>query len=229
MPMMSGAIPSKERKGIARSTADQLYFQLKEFEEFRNPSFNTLYVQTPKPPIFTENKLVAGFVSLVRETWDLVQPVMRLGVPNNSLRDKLPYFREDYSPLPNTVRPRVQKLLKANIQYAEQQAALSAQAAEEWRQMKKARKEAKKSNKPLPVPQQLALLEQTFDRHHHGHGHHGHHGHGHGHGHGHHDPNHVHISPPVFYTHDIPAHIMVPALNLAAYWYLCGLSSIFKQ
>lgn len=35
----------------------------------------------------------AGFVSLVRETWDLVQPVMRLGVPNNSLRDKLPYFR----------------------------------------------------------------------------------------------------------------------------------------
>lgn len=98
--------------------------------------------------------------------------------------------------------------------------------------MQKARREARKDTappshtKPLPVPRQLTLLEQTFGRH----GEHAHaHEHSHAHGHGHVDDGHVHIPQPRFYTHEIPAHWVVPALNLGAYWYLCGLGGLFKQ
>jgi hypothetical protein len=104
-----------------------LCLQLKEFEEFRQPSFNVLYVQTPRPTIVSSNPLLSGFWTAFKDTAELLAPVLRFGIPQTSLRDKLPHFRDDYSPLPNNVRPRVQKLLKANVQFAQQQAALSVQ------------------------------------------------------------------------------------------------------
>lgn len=40
-----------------------------------------------------------------------------------------------------------------------------------------------------------------------------------------HRPHPVHISQPTFLTHEMPI-FMVPALNLAAYWYLCGMGGL---
>jgi hypothetical protein len=98
--------------------------QLKEFEEFRSPSFNVLYVQTPRPS-FKSSPLLADLSEILGEAGEMLGGIFRLGIPQNSLRDKLPFFREDHSPLPNTVRPRVQKVLRSNIQYAESLAAAS--------------------------------------------------------------------------------------------------------
>ncbi|GFH29017.1 hypothetical protein V8C86DRAFT_2574566 [Haematococcus lacustris] len=202
LPLERSAVPPPARGGITRTSAEQLYFQLKEFEDFRQPSFNVLYVQTPRPG-FSQNPLFQALATVISDTGELLQPLMRLGIPRSSLKDKLPYFREDYSPLPNTVRPRVQKVLRLNIQFAEQMAAATQQVADEWTRLKKARKEAKRAgNKPLPVPQQLAALEAAFE------------------GGGH--PQHsLHIPHARFYTHEMPTW-MVPALNLLAYAYLCG-------
>lgn len=39
----------------------------------------------------------------------------------------------------------------------------------------------------------------------------------------------AHIPGPKFYTHEMPTW-MVPALNLAAYWYLCDMANmLFKD
>jgi hypothetical protein len=76
-------------------------------------------VQTPKPAL-ASTPLMAELGSLLAETGEMLEPLARLGIPRNSLKDKLPHFREDHSALPNTVRPRVQKVLRANIQYAEE-------------------------------------------------------------------------------------------------------------
>jgi len=199
-------VPPPTKKGV-RTTAEQLYFQLKEFEEFRVPSFNTLYVQIPRP--FSNNTFLAALGSTWEEAHEMIKPVLRLGIPENSIKNKLPHFREDYSPLQNTVRPRVQNLLKANVQFAERQAALSAEAAAEWRREKSARKDAKRAgSKPLPVPKQLQQLAQMFDEDPHGHHHH-HHSHHHG----------LHIPQPTFYTSEMPLWV-VPALNVGAYVFL---------
>jgi hypothetical protein len=95
------------------------------------------------------------------------------------------------------------------------------QAAEEWGQLKQQRKDARRAagTTPKALAKQLEVLRETWDS-----------TGGHGHGHGHH----LQIPQPHFYTHEMPAWV-VPALNLAAYWYLCGLGGLglgldlFKQ
>lgn len=48
-------------------TAEQLYFQLKEFEDFRQPGFNVLYVQIPRPE-WARNPLAEAFSAVISET-----------------------------------------------------------------------------------------------------------------------------------------------------------------
>lgn len=74
--------------------------------------------------------------------------------------------------------------------------------------LKKERRDLRRSgSKLLPVPQQLEQLDAMF-------------------GSGSHDEHHhTHIPQPKFYTHEMPTW-MVPALNLAAYYVLCGLNGL---
>jgi hypothetical protein len=105
------------------------------------------------------------------------------------------------------LRPRVQKLLKSNIEYAERQEAI----AEEWAALKKAYEQQaqanKSGNKPPPIPLDQMHLQLAAKEHH---------------------EHRVHIPPAKFYTHELPVSI-VPLANLAAYWYLCGIGNIFSD
>jgi len=146
----------------------------------------------------------------VRETGDLLRPIVRLGIPESSIKDKLPYARPDNSPLPNSLRPRVgfaclwpqdikgcrakhstacgflliaaivsvfmctttilqqvQKLLKSNVEHAEQQEALTnewayLQRAHEETYQKELEKAGRRGNqnvKTPPIPVDLLRLQ----------------------------------------------------------------------
>ncbi|KAF5835315.1 hypothetical protein DUNSADRAFT_7595 [Dunaliella salina] len=206
LPLPHNALPGKSRhslkpSGGASSAQDTLYFQLREFEEFRNPSFNVLFVQTPRPAPITQP--LQALSQMLHETGEMLRPVTRLGIPESSIYNKLPYARPDMEPLPNSLRPRVQKLLKSNIEHAEKQEAIAA----EWEYLKRAHEEAYEQelakggrpSKPPPVPLDLLRLQKAAKEHEHP----------------------PHVPEPKFYTHEIPVTI-VPILNLAAYWFLCG-------
>lgn len=103
---------------------------------------------------------------MLHETGELLRPIVRLGIPESSIADKLPYARPDASPLPNSLRPRVQKLLQSNIEHAERQEAIAAEWAalkrvhEEdfMRQQEKAGKGGQLA-KPPPVPLDMLALQ----------------------------------------------------------------------
>lgn len=54
--------------------------------------FNVLYVQTPRPA-FMDTPLASVLVDTLKETVELVKPVMRFGFPETSLKTKCPYWR----------------------------------------------------------------------------------------------------------------------------------------
>ena len=61
-------------------------------EEVLPPSFNVLYVRTPRIEAL-ESPEWGGVASLVRETKDLFKPIMRFGLPETSLFTKCPYYK----------------------------------------------------------------------------------------------------------------------------------------
>lgn len=60
--------------------------------QMRPPSFNVLYVQTPRVGL-----LATPQFQLLAQTWqetvELVRPLFRFGFPETSLRTKCPYYK----------------------------------------------------------------------------------------------------------------------------------------
>ncbi|GAX74463.1 hypothetical protein CEUSTIGMA_g1912.t1 [Chlamydomonas eustigma] len=94
-----------------RESADDMSTWYKEFEEWTNPSFNVLMVQAPRPA-FLESDLLNALRATVRETGELLKPLLRFGVPETSVRDKCPYWRDDNSVVPTTPSVRLQRAFK---------------------------------------------------------------------------------------------------------------------
>ena len=68
---------------------DDYIHALKEAEK---PAFNVLYVESQQPEIL-KVPLVKALLDTVKETVDLVAPIFRLGLPESSVRNKLPYAK----------------------------------------------------------------------------------------------------------------------------------------
>jgi hypothetical protein len=83
--MAHGSDPS----GHGRAKDNELAFELKDGR--LQQTFNVLYVQTPKISLM-EAPLFRSFVETCEEAAELVKPVLRLGIRENSLFDKCPYY-----------------------------------------------------------------------------------------------------------------------------------------
>ncbi|KAG2429999.1 hypothetical protein HYH02_013827 [Chlamydomonas schloesseri] len=153
------AASARGKSGAAAGAGAPLHtFRLAAPEQL-NPSFNVLYVRTQKPGVMR-----LPLVKLLLDTWDetveLVRPVFRFGIPESSLKDKCPYWRDDGSSLPTTPSFQMRRLQKAI-------------SSEGWGTQRA----------------QMAGHGHGHGDHGHGGGHGGHGGHGgggHGHGKGHH-------------------------------------------
>ncbi|KAG2426516.1 hypothetical protein HXX76_011743 [Chlamydomonas incerta] len=106
-----GAKGARGKAGAAAGPPPLPTFRLVEPEQL-NPSFNVLYVRTQKPGVMR-----LPLVKLLLDTWaetvELVRPVFRFGIPESSLRDKCPYWRDDGSSLPTTPSFQMKRLQKA--------------------------------------------------------------------------------------------------------------------
>jgi hypothetical protein len=70
------------------SNQDELSFELGGAKQ---PTFNVLYVQTPRVSIM-QAPLFREFAQTCVEAAELVKPVLRLGIRETSLFDKCPYY-----------------------------------------------------------------------------------------------------------------------------------------
>lgn len=104
-------LSSKGSRIKPESRTDDLVSHLKEFEEWANPAFNVLIVQTPRPKFF-ESPILKAFRGTINETGELLKSILRFGLPETSVRNKLPYWRDDNSPLSTTPGVRLNKALK---------------------------------------------------------------------------------------------------------------------
>eukprot|EP00198_Chlamydomonas_reinhardtii_P005042 XP_001694378.1 predicted protein [Chlamydomonas reinhardtii] len=78
--------------------------------------------------------LVKLFLDTWAETVELVRPVFRFGIPESSLRDKCPYWRDEGSSLPTTPSFQMRRLQKAisSEGWGTQRAQLFVEAVTPW-------------------------------------------------------------------------------------------------
>jgi hypothetical protein len=118
-------LSNKSSRIKPESRTDDLFAHLREFEEWANPAFNVLIVQTPRPKFF-ESPILKAFRGTIKETgvsrmaawaaWlhvlcatpglgadssphlllhaqELLKSILRFGLPETSVRNKLPFWR----------------------------------------------------------------------------------------------------------------------------------------
>lgn len=93
-----------------KGKAEKIKFFLSEPEDLPR-AFNVLYVRTQRPS-FLRLPLVRLLADTWAETVELLRPLRRLGIPETSLKDKCPYWRDDDN-MPATPSFRTQRLYKA--------------------------------------------------------------------------------------------------------------------
>jgi len=76
--------------GKATDMTNELSFQIQGQDGIK-PTFNVLYVQTPRIGIM-QAPLFRAFAETCQEAVDLVRPILRFGVPESTLHDKCPYY-----------------------------------------------------------------------------------------------------------------------------------------
>ncbi|GFR51644.1 hypothetical protein Agub_g14065 [Astrephomene gubernaculifera] len=132
------------------------------------PSFNVLLVRPQKPSV-----LQLPAVSWLLDTWaealELLRPVLRLGVPESSLRDKCPYWRDDGSAPASAPSLKMQRLMKAvnneafgashrqqqqQVQAAQQQPQQQQLGQQQQQQPQQQQQQSQQQQERLPATQQ---------------------------------------------------------------------------
>jgi hypothetical protein len=87
------AVPrgSRSRAGKASDFVNELSFQLRDRASQPAPSFNVMYVRTPRIGVL-QAPLFRAFAATCAEAAELVRPILRFGLRETSLFDKCPYY-----------------------------------------------------------------------------------------------------------------------------------------
>lgn len=81
---------SRSRSGKAADMSKELTFKMED-QQLPQPTFNVLYVQTPRIGLL-QGPLFRAFAQTCAEAADLVKPILRMGLRESSLFDKCPYY-----------------------------------------------------------------------------------------------------------------------------------------